>query len=192
MEITTYYQIIKKNLLFILACTAGSAILAYLLTTRNFPGYKLNQTFLLTQQSQPVTTSQQTPLYDYDGFYLQERARNFTDTAVSILESPDFTGSVQAPGSIITVQKLAPQLIKITTISPTADEAKFLIERVAIAFNQKLQSLQESKTLQIKAIGAPQEPQLNKINQKVIIVFGIVVGAALGVFVTFLKNYFKL
>jgi len=193
MELKAYIKIFRKNFFFIVICVAAAATISYYAAQKSQNGYKLEQTFFITQtENQPSLSDLQTPLSGYGNYYQQETARNFTDTAVSILQSPDFISLyTQAPNSI-TAQKVAPQVLKITITTSTSSEAKFLLDRLIIGFNQNLKSWAPSNTVELKAIGQSQEPFINGLDTKIIVTAGAVLGFALAVCVVAIKTYFKL
>lgn len=196
MELRAYLKIISKNIWLIVVCAAIGAAIAYFIGNRAQSGYRVSQSFLLTESSQKTSpflqAGQAQPPYDYGRFYNQEKSRNFTDTAVAILQNTGFTAPILSGPSSIAAQKLAPQLIKITAVSETASDSKFLLERMNVEFNNKLKEFDSSNPLQLTPVDFPQEPVLNRINTSVTTTAGLLVGVALSIFLIALKTYFKL
>ena len=83
-------------------------------------------------------------------------------------------------------------MLKITITTSTSSEAKFLLDRLIIGFNQNLKSWAPSNTVELKAIGQSQEPFINGLDTKIIVTAGAVLGFALAVCVVAIKTYFKL
>ncbi len=192
MELKAYIKILRKNFLFIVVCVAVAATISYYAAHKAQNGYKLEQTYFISQTQIQPPADQQIQPSGYGNYYQQETARNFTDSAVSILQSPDFLSSyTQAPSSVA-AQKIAPQIIKITITSPSISEAKFLLDRLIIGFNQNLKSWSSANSLELKAIGLAQEPAISALNSKVIVAAGAILGFALAVCVVAIKTYFKL
>lgn len=193
MELKAYTKILRKNFLFIVICVAIATAISYYAAQKSQNGYKLEQTYFIAQtQSQPSSPDQQIPPSGYGNYYQQETARNFTDTAVSILQSPDFISLYTQSPHNVTTQKVAPQVLRISITSPTAAEAQFLLDRLIIGFNQNLKSWAPANTVELKAIGQSQEPFINGLDTKIIVAAGAVLGFALAVCVVAVKAYFKL
>lgn len=188
-------KIIRKNLLLLVACTAIVIVLAYFISAKSQSGYKLEQAFFISGtifQEGPTAQSSVPQPYDFDNYYGQEKARNFTDTAVAILQSGDFANSLSVGDAHISAQKLAPQLIKITAVSTSSSDAKFILERTVLEFNQKMKALEPQNSPRLSPIGIPQEPVLNRIGPKIALLAGVAFGLALSTFLIALKTYFKL
>lgn len=193
MELKAYIKILRKNLWFILICVVAATAISYYAAQKSQNGYKLEQTYFIAQSpNQPSLTDQQTSSAGFGSYYLQETARNFTDTAVSILQSPDFVSLyTQSPGSV-TAQKVAPQLLKISITTPTASEAQFLLDRLIIGFNQNLKSWAPSNTVELKAIGQSPKSYFSGLDAKILVTAGAFLGFSLAVCVVAIKTYFKL
>lgn len=193
MEFKAYIKILRKNFWFILICVAVSAGIAYYAGRKSQNGYRLEQTYLITQtENRPLASDQPVQPSGFGNYYQQETARNFTDTAVSILHSSDFASLYTQAPNTITAQKVAPQLLKITIASSTGSEAKFILDRLIIGFNQNLKSWTPSNPVELKAIGLVQEPYIYGLDTKIIMIAGSVLGFALAVCVVAIKTYFKL
>jgi len=195
MELKLYLILIKKNLLVIIVCVALSASFAYFISIKAESGYKLEQSFLMSSTSIQTNQTSQTAspqIYDFDNFYNQEKARNFTDTAVAILQNPDFANSLNIGGSRISAQKLSPQLIKITVISDSFSDSQFTLERAVLEFNRKLKALDPQNSLEVKPIGTAREPIFTRINTNIALAAGAVFGLAVSAFLISVKTYFKL
>lgn len=187
MELKEYLLIFKKYSLFILILAAVGSIISYTYTIKLSEGTHASQLFYVVTPLSPTT------LYDFEGFYAQEKARNFTDTAVIILESPDFNQEIISSPDTISARKLAPQLIRLTVESSSFASAQALIGKTATSFNQKLISLAgQDQAIQIKAIG--QGPIISAPSPKrgIIVLFGAVTGMIFAIFIAGIKTYFKL
>ncbi|MBI2598802.1 hypothetical protein HYW40_01075 [Candidatus Curtissbacteria bacterium] len=188
MELKLYIAIIKKNILIITLITFLGAAIAFYLSLNLQSGYKFAQTFYILDQntvpSLPADTAQ-------NSYFTQEKARNFTDTAVAILTSPDFTGDLDIQGSI-SVRKQAPQVIKITTLAQDQEAAKSLMEKVITSFNAKILKLQPSSAFQINAIGKVPDPEPANPSPKIVLAFGAASGFVVALITVGLKTYFRL
>lgn len=195
MELNQYLKIIRRNLLFIAATTAIALLLGNFVSRQIKHGFALEQSFvLITVAGQPpnVQPNQPSTYYDYSGYFEQEKARNFTDTAVAIFQSQDFARTIISPTSSVTVQKSAPQVLKVTINSQNISEAKFDMDRLTLQFNQKLLSLSPQDSLQIVPIGTPQEPVLSKFDPKIITAASALLGTTISIALIAIKSYFKL
>lgn len=187
MELKQYVDIIKKNILIIALLTLLGAAIALYLSSNLQSGYKFAQTFYISDQNTqqaPADTAQ-------NSYFIQEKVRNFTDTAVAILQSPDFSNGLDTQGSI-SVRKQAPQVIKITTLAPNQESAKSLMEKVTASLNAKIAQLSPGSAFQIKAVGQPPPPQVAGPSPKITVVFGALAGLTVSLIVTSLKTYFRL
>ncbi|MEX2028266.1 MAG: hypothetical protein WD988_02090 [Candidatus Curtissbacteria bacterium] len=204
MELKEYIKTVKKNILIILLLIALGAAIALYFSINFKSGYKLEQSFFISssrETSSPISSSRETSSLTspqetsadspQNSYYSLEKARNFTDTAVAILASPDFSGSLNAPGSIA-IRKQAPQVIKITAIAPQPQLAKSLMEKTISAFNTKLSQLQPSPAFQMSAIGKIPEPNNMNSSPKILLAFGAATGFVTSLIVIGLKTYFRL
>lgn len=185
MELRQYIRIFKKNLLIIFVFSVAGAALAILLTKSLPGGFSQTQTFYV---SSPIEGSP-----EYAGFYTQEKARNFTDTAVAILESLDFKKELVSSGDLIRTQKVAPQVVRITTTSQDQQRARALMGSTVDSFNTKIQKLSGNQPqIQLKELTTADEPQKITRNKLVFAAAGLVLGTTAAILTVSLKTYFKL
>lgn len=196
MELKEYLKIIKKNLLLIAIVTLLSLLIGNFASKKLESGFRLEESFILLQANQPggsnTQIGQQIESADFSGYYAQEKARNFTDTAVAIFQNPDFSNHLTSPGAVISAQKLAPQLFKVTITSKNISEAKFDLDFLVLQFNQKLKSLSSQDFLQIAPLGTPKEPFISKFDPKIITTASALLGLTLSLFIIAIKSYFRL
>ncbi|OGD97569.1 hypothetical protein A3G16_03365 [Candidatus Curtissbacteria bacterium RIFCSPLOWO2_12_FULL_41_16] len=189
MELKQYLAVFKQYSFFILIFTIIGAALSLIYVSKLPSGIHLEQLFFVTSSQ----TSINSPNLSYpDDYFAQEKARNFTDTAVSILESQDFSQEVITFPETISAQKIAPQVIKLAVTSQTPQSARLLIQKAVVKFNQKLQDLAGSEPIQLKAIGENSNLVPNFPNKKILASAGAVAGFTFALFVTGLKTYFRL
>ncbi|MDP2632930.1 MAG: hypothetical protein Q8P25_04400 [Candidatus Curtissbacteria bacterium] len=182
MELKEYLSIFKKYLVFIILCFVLGIVLGALTTNLLPSGYNLSQTFYLN-----IPTPSNTPQSEnYDGFYAQERARNFTDTAVAILESSDFQSEVVIETQALLVKKLAPQVVRLTTIAQNRESSKDLMRKTTDTYNRKFTGIS------LSPIASPREPSFKRSSRKIYAAAGAVLGFATAVVVISLKSYFRL
>lgn len=190
MELKEFLKIIKKNILFIIITALAGGVIGFS-SSGFFPsGYSQSQLFFITQPASQVQTNQE---YDFEGYYQQEKSRSFTDTAIAILESSDFTSEVLNPQNLLSVRKIAPQVIRITVSSQTPQSLKGQTEKIASSFNSKIIDLTGSTaSAQLKAVGRANDSIFSGFNNKILFLFGLLLGTTFALFITGLKNYFKL
>lgn len=187
MELKEYLIILKKYLFFIAILAFVGAIFAYYFAASRPQGYSTNQTFYLAGPKIEDNSN-----YTYEGYFAQEKARSFTDTAVAILDSSDFKSTVISPGQSLTVRKLAPQVIRLTANSSTPEAAHQLVGAGASAFNTQFITLAgDQGALSLKAIGQPPPAESDRLNRRIITISGALAGAAFALLVISLKVYFK-
>jgi len=179
MELKEFIRLFKKNALAVIFFILIGLVLSILISAKLPSGYNQSQTFYIVEPKENAGD-----FYDYEGYYGQQKARDFTDTAVAILQSENFPN--------LTVRKVAPQVIKLTATAESADESENLLDRVKGSFNQELVSLSgQDQALQIRPIGQVQPASFVSPNKKLLAVFGASLGFVFGVLVVGLKTYFK-
>lgn len=186
MELKELISIIRKNWQIVVALSVTGVVLALFLTAKMSKNYVQTQTLFVSAKQQPPDTTSTSPAY-----YDQEKARNFTDTAVAILQSPDFKNSVLGPGESTSTKKEAAQVLTITASAPTPEAASQLMEKTITTFNNNLVNLNNQETL-LKQVGKNQEPHLPAVNRKVYLLAGLLLGLAASVAAISLKTYFRL
>lgn len=183
MELNQYLVIFKKHFIFIASFAILGSFFAFLLGSKLPSGYRAEQLFYIVD-SQPAKEAEILPSY-----YSQEKARNFTDTAVAILSSPDFA-NYQSP---VSARKIAPQIIRLTATANDPQTAQNLVEKASINFNQKLRNSADlNSSLEIRAVGKSMPPTDIAISPKIALFGGFIIGLILAIFVVALKTYFKL
>lgn len=196
MELKEYLKIIKKNLLFVVVITTIALLVGNFASKKLQNGYRLEESFILMQTSQPalnnVQANTQTAPFNFGGYYEQEKARSFTDTAVAIFQNADFSNGLITPGNTVSAQKLAPQLFKVIITSQNVSEAKFDLDRLVLQFNQKLKSLSPQDYLQIAPLSTPKEPFFSQFDPKIITTAAALLGLTLSLVIIAIKSYFKL
>lgn len=191
MDLKDYIKILKKNFLTLLILTAVAVAIGMIYSQKSQPGHKLEQVFIISSRENQITSQQasQSPV-KLEPRSPQQEARDFTDTAVALLQSRSFNQT--QPGTQISAEKLAPQLIQITAVAPNPQEVEVQMERTAIDFNRVLKELIINPSLEIKAVGETPEATFNKIDRKIILATSFFMGLTFSVLVISLKNYFKL
>lgn len=189
MELTEIIKIIKKELVFLTGALLVGALVGFY-ATRFFPsGYLHTQQYFLTE----ARFQEESEIINAQSYYSQEKNRNFTDTAIAILESPDFKGEVVKAQDSLVVRKAAPQVIKLTYISQNPDENNTNLNNVKETFNSKIKALTESTSASIlKPIGNKSLPVYSAFNKFVLALAGSVLGIFFATFVIGLKNYLKI
>ncbi len=180
MELKEYIQVARKNIVAFLFFAILGAILGYLFAIKLPTGYSQTQLFYLAAMSSQDSK-----------YYTQETARNFTDTAVVILESADFKKEAQLPQSTgIAARKLAPQAISLTATAPSSEEAKDGLIKASQVFNQKMATI--SNSIELKAIApSPQGSQV-VYSKKILAAAGFLIGVIFATITVAAKIYFKL
>jgi len=176
MELKEFIKILKSYLAVIIVLAIVGAASGFYSTRYFSSGYHHTQDFFLAEN-----------------FFTQEKARDFTDSAIAILESPDFKDEVISSGDTLIVRKLAPQVIRLNYISQNADAGNSQLQSITQKFNSKIQTLTEStQASQMKAVGNFQPPRYSSLNKSVLAVAGTLLGIIFALFVIGLKNYFKI
>ena len=187
MEFKEYIKIFKKNIGVLLLLVVLGVVLALMITYKLPSGYSQTRLFYIASEKTTPQTN-----YDYEGYYVQQKARDFTDTAVAILESADFISEVGILPVSLSVRKVAPQVLRLTVVAKDPQDANDAIEKISQSFNAKLVNLAGyDPALQIKPIGKAQPSYFSSPNKKILGVFGGSLGFIFGILVVGLKVYFK-
>lgn len=190
MELNEFITLVKKYIVLIVIFALIGAVLGVSSTKFFSSGFNHQRFYFLTDPSPDIQENQD---YRSENYFLQEKSRNFTDTAVAILDSPDFKNEVLGPGDLLQVRKVAPQLVRLNLISQSADSNFSKLQKVTVVFNRKIQNLTESTpTSQLKPVGSVSSPSYSSLNSRVLLVFGAILGAAFALLIIGLKNYHKI
>lgn len=184
MEFKSYLKVLRKYLYFFVALLFLGALIGFLIAARQPTGQTATKLYLIKAQE---STSETT--FDFDGYYAQEKARNFTDTLVAILKSSTFTANILASGQSIQIEKEAPQLIKVSVFAESPQEAQSLLLKTETVINQKLSRLFR-KELTIEPLQDPVIGQKTNLPQIAYLLTGSILGLAFALFVVTLKEYF--
>lgn len=191
MELKQYLKVAKKYWLFIIIVSLIGILLALFVARKMPQGFVLTQTFFITPPA-----VQNFAQYHFEAYHAGEKARNFTDTAVAILDSADFKSQVVSPGQAVKIRKLAPQVIQIKAFTPKSEEAKQLMVATASTFNAQFVFTQplpaDPASFGLKEVAPAQAPTQQVVNRQVLAAAGLVLGFAFAVFVVSLKTYFKI
>jgi len=185
MELKTFLKILYSNVAYIVALSFIGAVIGLTLTKSSQSGFKVQKIYYL----QAPSTSQ---VYSFENFYTQENSRNFTDTAVEIIKSPDFTSTFLQEEEQIAAKKIAPQLIALTTVAQSRQKAQELTSVVEESFNQKISSLESTHSAKLVAINPNTASFSFAPSTKLFTLLGLLSGAVFALFAISLKTYFKL
>lgn len=186
MELEKFIKIFKKDLLVLIICVSLGLAAALIFSGLQKDGVTVQQTFYITSRISPNTAND-----IYDGFYREERLRNFTDTAVSLLQTPDLFEGTDL-GVVVSTRKLSPQLIRITVKAATSQSATAAIQSTTLAFNTKMESLEKNSPLVLEPISNSPQIQKTGTNQVLMAASGLGAGLILGIFLVSTKFYLKL
>lgn len=181
MEFKQYLKIFQKNFIFIAILVISGLALGFY-SSRILPsGYRQSQVVFVsdTQSNNP------------DFAQKQDRAINFTDSASSIIPSEDFLNSISISQTSVEVKKLAPQVLKITTASQSAEKSRQDLENIISKFNEKTENFIGDKDIQLKPVGVTPEPTHFALSMKVLGVFGALIGFIASISIISLATYFK-
>jgi len=185
MDLKEFAKIIKNNTPTLALFAVIGSLVAFSITTKIKSSVELEQLFY-------IETTYEAPQaeYRFDGYYAQEKARNFTDTAVAILSSSGFVGELNTEGTI-TVRKMAPQVIRLNVQSSSSQAANQKLTEAVLRFNQKMLVLQKENPHQLKAISLSPKSVFSGPTKKISAVLGFFLGGIFALLVVGLKVYFK-
>lgn len=199
-ELNQYRQILRRLLpivvpLALVGLVAGSA---YSLTQPK--AWEASATLYVHRSGAPTPVN----VYDYDGYYSQQAAQQYTDTVIGLLKTQDIatraTQLVAEPADTaskilqsVQVKKTAPQLISLTVDRPTADEAKKDLVALAQAVDERSSSLndQAGRTYKVELVTG--QPLVGEASNNLMVNSGVGVagGALLGLLLAFAAEYLR-
>ncbi len=187
MDLREYFIILKKHLVVLFAFGLLGAVVAAVGAPKVTGGVHFQQLFFIPA---PKETAEE--LYRSPSYFAQERARNFTDTAVALISNSDFLADAQVNASI-TSRKVAPQLIRLTAQAAEAQTAREAIDKTVVVFNQKMASLEEDgQALTIKPVESQPREVFVGPTKGVATTAGAFLGVTFALIVIGLKVYFRL
>ena len=185
MQIKEITKLIKENVLLIVSFTIIGAVFATFSSFGLPKGTRVESTFFISTSSLSAATSNQ------EAFYAQEKARNFTDTAVALIESDNFSKNISNVS--LSAEKIAPQLIKIWVSGSDKQLSSQVLLDIPEIFNEQINSFDSNHgKIVLQNIGSQQTFQKYGPNKNIFAIFGAFVGLAFAVFVIGIKNYLKL
>ena len=187
MELKEYLKILQKNAHLIALFVVLGAALAIVFASKFNKGPRYEQLFFLTSPKETQDTA-----YRFEGFYAIEKARNFTDTALAIIASPDFKNEVTTEGNTLSARKIAPQVVRLSISAANLDSAKSTMNRTRDRFNQKIVDLTGASEFQLKPIGTVIVPVASRPAPEALIIFGAIAGVVFALVTIGFKTYFKL
>ncbi len=185
MELKKIIESLKPYLLFLIILGLIGAVVGAKSASFFPQGYRQSQLFFVTG---PNAIDSQDSIGAY---FKQEKERNFTDTAVAIIQDPDFSNEVFASQIAVSVRKLAPQVIRITTQSPHKNNLDGSLQKINAAANEKINQLSSSHANQITPIFDAQDVSYFALNKFTLAAAGVILGLISGIIVSALKLYFK-
>ena len=186
MELKEYIKLLRKNAFLIILFALAGALITLFLSVNFAGGSRFEQLFFLVSKRENLEN-----YYRFEGFYSQEKARNFTDTAVAIISSPDFTSEVVAGSDQVTARKVAPQVIRLSVATASQENARILMSKATSHFNQKIVELTSSDEVKLKPIGELIVPVATRPRGIALVVFGSLIGAVFALVTVGFKTYFK-
>ena len=185
MELKDYWQLLKKNLVFIVFLALLGALFAYLLTSNFSGGQRVQKHYLLIEE--------QAAGEGFGSAVIFKESVDLTDTAVSILQTSDFKKEILKNQENLIVKKEARKVLNLQAGASEQERALEIIETAVENFNGKTASLFPSnEKIQLTEISASYESLRPALAKKITTAFGFLLGAAFAIFTVGLKTYFKL
>lgn len=186
MEFKGYLKILKAHIAIIVVFMISGLVTSLLVSTNtNYP-YKQTQLIFLQTQASELTPDQ-----NYYGYYAQEKARNFTDTAVSIVNSSDFQADNKNKVAL-DAKKLSPQLIRLTTSASNSQDQSFAINQTIEALNSKIKMVTGQNYIEAKPLTLPSQAIYSAPDKKVMAAAGLMAGLIFALSTISAKTYLKL
>jgi len=184
MELKDYWQILKKNLAFIVFLAFLGALCAYLLTSNFGGGQRVQKHYLLVSETASGGESESPVIF--------QEFVDLTDTAVAILQTYDFKKEILKNRENLIVKKEARQVLNVQAQASQKERAGEIIEAAAANFNGKAANLfPQNSRIRLAEIGVSYESLRPALDKKITTAFGFLLGAAFAIFVVGLKTYSK-
>lgn len=186
MELKNAIDLFKNNIFFLIIFIILGTVIGYQSAQFLPSGYSQSQLFFAVKPQ----TNQQSD--SYEGYYSQENARNFTDTAAAILEDPQLLKQSLKNSQTVTIRKIAPQVIRITIQSQKKEDLAGSIDQIARSFNLKVADLTQSEPpISLKPVSQASEISFFALNPLILSLFGATLAIIAALLIIFLKIYFK-
>ncbi len=199
MELHHYIALILQKKLLVAAIIVGALAATCAFTLTRNPSF-------LTSSTIGITTSekQQTPDYQYDGYYAIQASELFSDTVTSWAESPDVivnvfdkagiaapTQNIKKLAKIFTANKLSAQNVEIRFTTDSEETAKKLVSGLQQAFDEKTKTINDaskgSTSFQLVFSDAVTKEAAQNLALNLLI--GLVVGTIVALGVVIMLNY---
>lgn len=147
------------------------------------------------------TTATKTDVYDFDGYYAQQAAQQYTDTVVGLLKTPDLANRAAQIASVATtpdeilagikVRKAAPQLVSLSVTKPTADEAKVELVALAKAASERAEAQTDQFGRSYKVEMVTGQPLVNEASNNLLLnsLIGLLGGGLVGFILSLALQY---
>lgn len=204
MELKEYLKILQKNLSLIIITTILIALFAYIFTLRQPIVYEANGSLTII----PKPSAELKNVYEYGGYYSLQAASLFGQTIAFWLQSPETVSSIyEKAGFQIEKTQTSKSLAKLikTTLIPTSFSVKFqlkekdknkakkLAEATTAVIQEKVAEFNQKAGSKDKFEIAASQPIIIEVQPKKGFNAGIggVAGLVLGIFLAFLRDYFR-
>jgi len=186
-ELKDYLKFIQKSFWLVGLFAIFGLVAAAVYNSQLQPKYQ--QTFLLYLVSKTVDSQ-------FSGYYSQLAARDFTDTAIGILQSEAVSKlTAEKPvgdgfGVSVSFRRSQPQLIEVIAQSPNLKSLTGFAENFQQLANGVLESLgQNQPDFEVRMVGETQAPSKieNPIVLNLIVGFGL--GAVVGLITSAIRQY---
>jgi capsular polysaccharide biosynthesis protein len=204
VELKEYLKIVQRNLGLIIVVTILVALFAYIFTAKQPVTYEANANFTII----PKSAAELKNVYEYDGYYALQAAVLFGNTLASWLQSPDIVVEIfKKAGYELEKTQSSKSLAKLIkpTLVPNSFSVKFQLkdrdENKAQKLAQATTEIVQNKTTEFNQRAgskanfevAASEPIILEVKPKKEFntMVGALAGLILGVFLAFVRQYFR-
>lgn len=150
-----------------------------------------------------VNPSNLSSVYDYDGYYAQQAAQQYTDTVVGLLKTQDLASWAAQiasdsadPATILNgvqVKKVAPQLVSLTVTRSTQNEARDELIALAQATAERSAALndQYGRTYKVEMVTGQPLLSESSANLSFNALLGLLGGGAIGLGLALALEYLR-
>lgn len=200
MEIRDIFTNIKKNQK-ILIYSAFLGLIAGLLASVLPPRYISSGSLFVGR-----SVEESKNYFTYEGYYAQQSALGFTDSAIAVIRSPDLiklllektntpqnTANYRKISKSISIKKTGPQIILVGLKSDSSEKSKSMWLELNNILIDKINNVNQNADDKLSINTLSEEPLIRESYRNIFVFsfMGLIFGAFLGLFLISLKEYFR-
>jgi capsular polysaccharide biosynthesis protein len=201
MELKEYLKIIKKNSKLFLIIGIITAVSAFIFSIAQPVKYETSLSLSIIKDKTQVTDN-----FKYDGYYALQTSEIIADSIEQWMKSPETVDAIYKEAQVdsefkniksytkkFIARKMSSQQVEVKFKTDTREEAEKISQAVVEIINNKVKTLKESSEQEISFLVDSENPVIveNRPDAILNLIIGLISGLALGIFIIFLKRYFR-